>query len=149
MIYTTAIECLGDVDRCKPSALVEMVNPEIFFAGDETMGYFHNHLSRSHLILFACLLSLFMAWTYFITDAGLDDSVLHDRRVWQTTLGTVGGPFTGAISRGFQSCCLQASLTILMFVAPVLAIAVVVQFLGRGEGKWGRFFGSSSSSARC
>ena len=95
----------------------------------------HNNLTRTHAILFAALLALFTVLTYLITDAGVDGGPEHDARVLQTTAGTICGPLTGAISRGFQSCCLRFSLVLTAFCAPLLLIGAAAQFIGPPGGK--------------
>jgi hypothetical protein len=53
-------------------------------------------------------------------------------------VGTITGPFTGAMSRGFQSCCLRFSLTLMAYCAPFLLIGLAVQFIRLPERKWPR-----------
>jgi hypothetical protein len=86
------------------------------------------------------MLGLFMALTCLITNAGVDPGADHDARVIQATLGTIAGPMTGAISRGFQPCCLEFSLGVMLYCGPVLAIGLLVQFLPLPEGEWLRPF---------
>jgi hypothetical protein len=93
------------------------------------MKYLKNNLSAVHLALFAILLIAFTILTYCITDAGVDDGFDHDARVWQSTLGTVAGPFTGALSRGLQACCLQFSLTLTIVCGPALLVGILMQFV--------------------
>lgn len=44
-------------------------------------------------------------------------------------LGSITGPFTGAIARHFQSCCWQFSMSILPYSAALLAIGVLAQIV--------------------
>lgn len=69
-----------------------------------------NHFSRVHLYLFLGFYVAFAAVTFLALNAG---SVSDRRENWivAATLGAVSGPFTGAIARHFQSCCLQFSLS--------------------------------------
>lgn len=99
------------------------------------MGCINNHLQKSHAFVFAGLLALFSVWTYVGTNGGLDQGPDHTKRVWQTTAGTICGPLTGAISRGFQGCCLAFSLMLMKWCAPVLLLGVVAQFIGK-RGGW-------------
>ena len=91
-----------------------------------------------HAIVFACLLAVFMLLTFLITNSGVDDGPGHGARVIQTTLGTITGPLTGAISRGFQACCLSASLSIMMYCAPILAAGIAAQFCPLPDRTWAR-----------
>lgn len=100
------------------------------------MGYVDNHLQKSHAFVFAGLLALFSVLTYLGTNAGLDQGPEHMKRVWQATAGTICGPLTGAISRGLQGCCLEFSLMLMKWCAPVLLLGVLAQFVGKGGGKW-------------
>ncbi len=56
--------------------------------------------------------------------------------MFQATVATITGPLTGAISRGFQSCCLEYSLLLLVFCAPVLLGGILLQFLRLPERRW-------------
>lgn len=93
-------------------------------------------LVRSNTIIFASLLAPFTVSSYAITDSGLDHGPEHRARVLQTTIGTVSGPFIGAISRGFQGCCLSFSLSIVTFCAPALLLGVAAQFIPMPERRW-------------
>lgn len=102
------------------------------------MRYFQNNLTRVHIIVFACLLALFMVLTFLITNAGVVSHSEHDARVLQATIGTITGPLTGAISRGFQRCCLKFSLTVMIYCAPFLLVGVLAQFIGSADKRWVR-----------
>jgi hypothetical protein len=97
--------------------------------------YIKNYLTKSHIFLFLAMLIVFMIWTFLIVDGGLDKGEGHRERVLLTTVGTIAGPFTGAISRNFQGCCLQFSLFLAACCAPILLIGLAVQFLGPTGGK--------------
>jgi len=45
------------------------------------------------------------------------------------TIGSFSGPFTGAIARHFQKCCLEFSVTLLPYSLLSLMVAVVFQFV--------------------
>ena len=100
------------------------------------MRHWRNNLTKAHLMVFACLLLIFSILTFLITNAGVDRGSEHDTRVLQTTLGTISGPLTGAISRGFQGCCLQFSLTLMAYCGPVLLIGVLAQMIGLPDKAW-------------
>jgi hypothetical protein len=94
----------------------------------------HN-LTKWHAIVFTGLLALFMFVTFQAT-GGLNNyppvSGVHGL---EATLGAITGPLTGAISRGFQSCCLTASLTLMAYCGPVLLIGCLMQFIRLPQGK--------------
>jgi len=104
------------------------------------MKYLTNGLTRWHFLTLAVMLGPFMVLTYLATDAGLDQGPDHNTRVWQATLGTITGPLTGAISRGFQRCCLDASLSVMLYCGPVLLIGILFQFIGLPDGVSVRVF---------
>lgn len=88
------------------------------------------------MIVFAVILAVFTALTFQATNTGLDNVSGHDPRVLRTTLCTITGPLTGAISRGLQGCCLEFSLIVMAFYGPVLLIGVVAQFIRMPDRKW-------------
>ncbi len=88
-------------------------------------------------LIFGVLLVLFSLLVLFITMAGIDEGPDHDRQVLVTTFLAVTGPFVGAIARDMSSCCLEFSLLISAFCAPLLLIGIAVQFLGRASGPRG------------
>ncbi len=104
--------------------------------GKGAAGLLRNHLTRAHAIVFIVLLVAFTVLTFLITNAGLDDGPEHGPRVFLTTLGTITGPLTGAISRGFQGCCLRFSLLVMAYCAPVLLVGVVLQFIRTPDWRW-------------
>ena len=85
--------------------------------------------------MFLSLWAVFTLLTFLITHGGLDEGPEHDLRVLQTTLGTLTGPLTGAIARGFQRCCLKFSLSLMVFCAPILSAGILAQFMGPLGGK--------------
>jgi len=78
-------------------------------------------------IIAAGLVFASMALTFLIVSSG-SPSELRDRPVALTTLGAVLGPFTGAIARNGQSCCLDASWRLAAVCGPILAVGVLSQF---------------------
>lgn len=87
-----------------------------------------NRLTRAHVFVLVVMLVLFMVLTFLMTNAGVDDGPEHNTRVFLTTIGTITGPLTGAISRGFQGCCLRFSLTVMAYCTPFLLIGLAAQF---------------------
>jgi len=102
------------------------------------MSYLKNNLTRSHVIVFVCMLGVFTILTFWITNAGVDRGSEHSARVLQATAGTITGPLTGAIARGFQGCCLRFSLAVMAYCAPVLVIGVLAQLIRLPDRKWVR-----------
>lgn len=102
---------------------------------------FANNLTKSYLIVFGVILAVFTILTFLITDAGLDDGPRHYLFVLLTSLFTITGPLTGAISRGAvfglqNNCCLKFSLMLMMYCAPFLFAGIVVQFFRFPKHKW-------------
>lgn len=61
-----------------------------------------------------------------------------DPLTWSLTasLGSFSGPFTGAIARGFQSCCLEFSLSLCPYCGSVLGIGLLFQFVPLHSGRF-------------
>jgi hypothetical protein len=76
--------------------------------------------------IFLGLLVPFTALTYLAVSSGSPGDV-RDRPATLTTLATITGPFTGAIARNGQSCCLQCSLWLAAICGPVLALGLIAQ----------------------
>jgi hypothetical protein len=84
---------------------------------------------RASLALWYILLGLlvpFTALTYLAVNSGSPGDV-RDRPVLLTTFAAITGPFTGAIARNGQSCCLAASLRIAAICGPALAVGLLAQ----------------------
>jgi hypothetical protein len=86
-------------------------------------------------IIAAGLMLASTALTFLIVRSG-SPSELRERPVALTTLGApVLGPFTGAVARNGQSCCLDASRRIAAVCGPILAVGVLSQFaIGGSSG---------------
>jgi hypothetical protein len=54
---------------------------------------------------------------------------VREQPVLLTTLATIAGPFTGAIARNGQSCCLDFSLGLALFCGPALALGILAQLV--------------------
>lgn len=94
----------------------------------------HN-LTKWHAIVFAGLLALFMFVTFQATGGLNNYPAVSGVHSLEATMGAVTGPLTGAISRGFQSCCLRASLILMACCGPVLLIGCLMQFIRLPQGK--------------
>jgi hypothetical protein len=91
-------------------------------------------VGSAYRLSFLALLIVFSALTYAITSAG-SPSDLAERPRALTTLSTVTGPFTGAIARNGQSCCLAFSTRLALWLSPALAVALLARlFLGGRRG---------------
>lgn len=99
------------------------------------MKLIENHFRIAHFAVFLGLWLCFTAWTYWIAEHGIEQ-YHHGRLVTLTTLGTILGPMTGAISRDCQSCCLKFSLGLLPYCGAFLLLGTIPLFLrlpfGRG-----------------
>ena len=109
------------------------------------MRYFKNGLTKWHLITFVVMLGVFMILTFLITNAGVDEGLDHNARVLETTLGTITGPLTGAISRGFQRCCLEFSLRVMLYRVQPSRYSRRMKASASGQPVALRFLASQSS----
>lgn len=82
------------------------------------------------------LVAVFAVLTFLFANECLDDSRTHRWRVVMTTIATPLGPFTGPISRGWQSCCTANAWSIALVAGPILAAGIAAQYLLRAEGRW-------------
>lgn len=92
------------------------------------MKLLENYFTRVHLFVFLGIWLCFTALTYWIAEHGIEQDS-HGRLVLLTTLGTILGPMTGAISRDCQSCCLAFSLSLLPYCAAILILGAVPLFV--------------------
>ena len=81
------------------------------------------------MVTFLIIWLLFSALTYRIADSGISSGSDHNRLVFATTLGTILGPMTGAISREWQGCCLNFSLSLLPYCGAALAVGAIALFV--------------------
>lgn len=93
-----------------------------------TMPPFQNHFTKAHLFIFLGIWLGFTALTSWIADHGIDQYD-HRRLVILTTLGTILGPMTGAISRNCQSCCIAVSLSLLPYCGAFLIAGTLPLFI--------------------
>ena len=102
-------------------------------AGDHRTRF---HLKRVHGWTFAALFAAFSALTCWATNVLLDAGPHHTRYVILTTAATLLGPFTGAIARRSQSCCLAFSWSLLPYAGAALAVCMAVQLAPLPSGRW-------------
>ena len=93
-------------------------------------------LTRKHAWTFAALFAAFSGLTYWATNVLLDAGPHHTKYVILTTAATLLGPFTGAISRRSQSCCLAFSWSLLPYAAGALAVCMAMQLVPLPSGRW-------------
>jgi hypothetical protein len=93
-----------------------------------TMRHLFRNFSRVHLYIFLGFYLVFAALTFFAVNAGPESS-RRERQIVAATLGAVSGPFTGAIARHFQSCCLRFSLMLVPYCALFIVAGVLVQIV--------------------
>lgn len=84
--------------------------------------------SRVHVVIFLAFYITFAAVTFLALTAG-SPSDRKEYPIAAATLGTLSGPFTGAIARNFQSCCWEFSLTIFPYCALLLGVGVISQIV--------------------
>jgi len=84
------------------------------------------NFTRTHLVLLLGFYVVFAAFTFFVLNAGTP-SDRRDTPIICATIGAFSGPFTGAIARHYQSCCMQFSWGLFPFCASILGVGVVVQ----------------------
>jgi len=92
------------------------------------MKLIENHFTKDHLFVFLFIWLGFTALNCWIAEHGIEQYD-HRRLVVLTTLGTILGPMTGAISRDCQSCCLNFSLSLLPYCAAFLIVGAIPLFL--------------------
>jgi hypothetical protein len=97
-----------------------------------------NNLTKTHAIVIASMLALFMVLTFQAT-GGLNNGPQSGVYAVEATVGTITGPLTGAISRGFQFGSLRTPLSLMAYCVPVLLIGLVMQFIRLPEGKLTRY----------
>jgi hypothetical protein len=92
------------------------------------MKLIENHFTKAHLFVFLGIWLSFTALTYWIAEHGIEQYD-HNKLVFLTTLGTILGPMTGAISRDCQSCCLAFSLSLLPYCGAILVLGTAPLFI--------------------
>jgi len=92
------------------------------------MKVIENHFTKAHFFVFLGVWHGFRALTYWIAEHGIEQYD-HGKLVFLTTLGTILGPMTGAISRDCQSCCLAASLSLLPYCGAILTLGTLPLFV--------------------
>ena len=95
---------------------------------------FGRHLTRRHAWVFIGLLCAFAGLTCLAVSMGIDADSKWRLIAW-TTAGTLLGPFTGAISREWQSCCAENSWSLLPYAGAALGAGLFVQFLPLPSGR--------------
>lgn len=99
-------------------------------------GWIGSQFSRRHAGVALALWLVFSGFTLAIVLRGLRNEPDRLARVAVTTACTALGPMTGAVSRGFQGCCLEFSLRLLPVCLGALVGAVVVQLVVPANRQW-------------
>ena len=81
----------------------------------------------AHLVVFLVIWCGFSIWTFAIVKSGLDQPTGEIIAV--TTIATILGPMTGAISRDMQGCCLKFSLSLLPYCAASAGVGAWAQVI--------------------
>ena len=97
---------------------------------------FKNNFTRWHALVTCALWLVFAALTLVIALRGLDHAAQRPLTVAATVAGSALGPMSGAISRGFQPCCLAFSLSLMPVCLAGLAVATAVQVVWLPEVSW-------------
>ena len=84
--------------------------------------------TRAHLRAGLAFYLVFAAITFFLLSRQRPGD-WRDHWNVAATIGCVSGPFTGAIARGFQSCCWRFSVGLFPYCAGLLFGAAAFQFL--------------------
>ncbi|MEO1495939.1 MAG: hypothetical protein AAFV43_02190 [Planctomycetota bacterium] len=87
--------------------------------------------AHSFLLLWAG----FAALTLWAVLAGLDRADERPALVVATTVGTLLGPLSGAISREGQSCCVAFSLSLLPYCVAAVVVGVMAEFIAPAESR--------------
>lgn len=86
-----------------------------------------------YLVVLLSMLLVFTALTFLAVSNGSPGDVA-DRPRLLTTLAAISGPFTGAVARHGQSCCMAFSWRVAMWLAPALAVGLAAPFAVAGRG---------------
>ena len=95
------------------------------------------HFRRVHLHVFLGCYLAFAGLTWLVLHAG-SESDRRERPMVAATLGTVTGPFTGAIARHGQACCWRFSVAVFPWCALFLAVGILFQVMPLPVRRWER-----------
>jgi hypothetical protein len=107
--------------------------------GKAFMKLFAQHFGRVHVIIFLAFVLVFSVLTLWSL-ASQSPSDWRNNQNAAATLLAVTGPFTGAIARNFQSCCLNASLALFPWCLAILVLGAFCQFVPLPFRRGERFF---------
>ena len=94
-----------------------------------------SRFSRVHWIFFGILWASWSTLYVLAVSDGLTDGNGKFSKVLMTPVYTLGGPMIGAWVRDSQSCCLDVSLWILAYAAPIPLAATILQFVWVPQGR--------------
>lgn len=86
------------------------------------------HFTRTHLFILLGFYIVFAALTALVLNLQ-SESDRREAPIVSATLGSISGPFTGAIARHYQSCCWDFSMSIFPYSAALLGIGVLAQIV--------------------
>jgi len=93
-----------------------------------TMKRLFRNFGKVHLYIFLGFYVSFAALTFFVLNAG-SESDRRENQIVAATVGTVSGPFAGAIARHLQSCCWRFSLAVFPYCALFLGASLLSQIV--------------------
>ena len=97
-------------------------------------GWLAARLFRWHAWTAVALWLAFSGLTLLLVLSGLDRATERPRTVIATTAATALGPMTGAVSRDFQSCCVNFSVSLLPYCLVGLLAGLAVQLIVPARG---------------
>lgn len=86
------------------------------------------HFTRKHLYAFLGFYLVFAGFTFLILTRQSESDWQNSWNL-AATAGAISGPFTGAIARQFQSCCLEFSVRLLPYCVLSLLGGILFQFV--------------------
>jgi hypothetical protein len=99
-----------------------------------SVGWLANRLYRWHAWTAIGLWATFSVLTLIIVMNGLDRATERPRTVLATTAATALGPMTGAVSRDFQGCCVDFSVSLLPYCLVGLLTGMALQLIVPARG---------------
>lgn len=87
-----------------------------------------HHFRWTHLWILLAIYLAFAAWTNAILN-GESESDRRNNWVTAATVGSISGPFTGAIARHLQTCCWEFSLRLFPYCAAMLSVGLLFQLI--------------------
>ena len=99
------------------------------------MKLYKNNLNKRHLKSFLWIYGVFTILIAIVAYTGLDRDDGHTVLVIKSTACSVTGAMVCAISRAFQPCCLEFSLSVIKIAASLLLLGIIPQFINAPDKK--------------